>query len=119
MLWQIPQYVIITAGEIMFSITGLEFSYSQAPISMKSVLQACWLLTTAFGNLLVIIIELIQNFNEESSKFFLYCGVMVLDMIIFAFMAMRYKYVNPHREDDDSIAENKNGGIDNKAFDKE
>lgn len=68
MLLQIPQYVIITAGEIMFSITGLEFSYSQAPISMKSVLQACWLLTTAFGNLLVIIIELIQSFDREVIK---------------------------------------------------
>lgn len=26
---QIPQYFFITAGEVMFSVTGLEFSYSQ------------------------------------------------------------------------------------------
>ena len=29
MLWLLPQYIVITAAEIMFSITGLEFSYSQ------------------------------------------------------------------------------------------
>ena len=26
---QVPMYVVITAGEVMFSITGLEFAYSQ------------------------------------------------------------------------------------------
>lgn len=29
MALQIPMYVLITAGEIMFSITGLDFAYSQ------------------------------------------------------------------------------------------
>lgn len=48
-LWQVPQYVVMTAGEIMFSITGLEFAYSQAPDSMKSVVQSAWLLTVATG----------------------------------------------------------------------
>lgn len=52
-------------AEIMFSITGLEFAYSQAPLSMKSVLQACWLLTTAFGNLIVVIVESIEPFEDK------------------------------------------------------
>lgn len=29
MALQIPQYFLITAGEVVFSVTGLEFSYSQ------------------------------------------------------------------------------------------
>ena len=40
-LWLVTHYFVITVGEIIFSVTGLEFSYSQAPESMKSVLQAC------------------------------------------------------------------------------
>jgi len=28
-LWQIPQYMIITAGEIMFSITTLSFAFTE------------------------------------------------------------------------------------------
>lgn len=38
-LWQVPQFFVITVGEVLFSVTGLEFSYSQAPPDMKSVLQ--------------------------------------------------------------------------------
>lgn len=67
MLFILPQYILITMGEIMFSITGLEFSYSQAPSSMKSVVQACFLLTTAVGNLLVVIIESMRVFEKEAS----------------------------------------------------
>ena len=33
MLWLVPQYFVITVGEIMFSITALEFSYSQVSYS--------------------------------------------------------------------------------------
>src|SRR6266566_3812946 len=51
--WQLLAYIILTLGEAMVSITGLEFSYTQAPNSMKSSVMALWLLTVASGELLV------------------------------------------------------------------
>lgn len=66
-LWLIPQYVILTMGEVMFSVTGLEFAFTQAPTSMKSLLQASWLLTVAFGNLIVVIVAEISIFDRQAS----------------------------------------------------
>ena len=34
--WQFPAYFLLTMGEVLVSITGLEFAYSQAPRRMKS-----------------------------------------------------------------------------------
>ncbi|KAG8230076.1 hypothetical protein J437_LFUL009195 [Ladona fulva] len=65
MMWLLPQYLIITAGEIMFSITGLEFAFTQAPASMKSLVSACWLLTDSFGNAIVIIIAEAKIFDKQ------------------------------------------------------
>ncbi|KAB5576994.1 hypothetical protein PHYPO_G00204890 [Pangasianodon hypophthalmus] len=92
--WQIPQYVLITAGEVMFSITGLEFSYSQAPASMKSVLQAGWLLTVAFGNVIVLIVAEGAGL-EQWTEFLLFAALLVAVSIIFSIMAYFYTYVDP------------------------
>jgi POT family proton-dependent oligopeptide transporter len=48
--WQFVAYCIVTAAEIMVSITGLEFSYAQAPKTMKSVIMAVWLFSISLGN---------------------------------------------------------------------
>uniref|UniRef100_A0A6Q2ZM08 Solute carrier family 15 member 2 n=1 Tax=Esox lucius TaxID=8010 RepID=A0A6Q2ZM08_ESOLU len=116
--WQIPQYILITAGEVMFSITGLEFSYSQAPANMKSVLQAGWLLTVAFGNVIVLIVAEGAGLNQWM-EFLLFAGLLVAVCIIFSIMAYFYKYVDPEEldklfqdktvdgEDDDSLKKDK------------
>lgn len=49
--WQMLAYAILTLGEAMVSITGLEFSYTQAPNSMKSSIMALWLFAIASGNI--------------------------------------------------------------------
>ena len=69
-LWLLPQIIIITMAEVMFNITGLEFAYSQAPKTMKSLLQACWLLTVAFGHLFVVFIEKAHIFERRVSQTF-------------------------------------------------
>ncbi|KAM8858259.1 solute carrier family 15 member 2 [Synchiropus picturatus] len=92
--WQIPQYVLITAGEVMFSITGLEFSYSQAPPNMKSVLQAGWLLTVAFGNVIVLIVAEGAGL-EQWIEFLLFGGLLLVVCVIFSAMCCFYTYVNP------------------------
>ncbi|KAH8338871.1 hypothetical protein KR074_007852, partial [Drosophila pseudoananassae] len=102
-LWLIPQYVVMTLGEVMFSVTGLEFSYAQAPPSMKSVLQACWLLTVAFGNVIVVIIAEAALFDSQADEFFLFAGLMFVDMLIFMFMAYRYQPNNPIKDEDETL----------------
>ncbi|MDP9142012.1 MAG: POT family MFS transporter [Pseudomonadota bacterium] len=49
--WQILAYFILTAAEVLVSITALEFSYKQAPLKMKSFIMALFLLSTSVGNL--------------------------------------------------------------------
>uniref|UniRef100_A0AAQ5XVH0 Solute carrier family 15 member 2 n=1 Tax=Amphiprion ocellaris TaxID=80972 RepID=A0AAQ5XVH0_AMPOC len=94
--WQIPQYALITAGEVMFSITGLEFSYSQAPANMKSVLQAGWLLTVAFGNVIVLIVAEGAGL-EQWKEFLLFASLLLGVCIIFSIMTCFYTYVNPEQ----------------------
>ena len=50
-VWQLLAYAIITAAEIMISIVGLEFSYTQAPKNMKSMIMALYLLAVFVGNI--------------------------------------------------------------------
>ncbi|CAH0716433.1 unnamed protein product, partial [Brenthis ino] len=104
-LWLVPQYVVMTMGEVMFSVTGLEFSFTQAPASMKSVLQSIWLLTVAFGNLIVVLIVEGNFLDAQWKEFFLFAGLMLLDMLIFTTMAFRYKYVELKSSTEDLAVE--------------
>ncbi|VDM84172.1 unnamed protein product, partial [Strongylus vulgaris] len=121
-LWVLPQYFIITLGEVLLSVTGLEFAYSQsapnmksvlqvllsvtglefaysqsAP-NMKSVLQALWLLTVFMGNVIDMGISGTHIIPEPAMEFFFYALLMILTMGIFIVLAMRYTYVEDVEE---------------------
>eukprot|EP00250_Pteridium_aquilinum_P006106 c16087_g1_i1 orf=208-1908(+) len=92
-LWQIPQYIVVTAGEILFSITGLEFAYSQAPNSMKSVVQSFWLLTVAAGNLVtVVIVAMVGGRLTKANEFFFFSGGCAFAMLLMMWLGSGFKY---------------------------
>uniref|UniRef100_A0A8C0EAW2 Solute carrier family 15 member 1 n=1 Tax=Bubo bubo TaxID=30461 RepID=A0A8C0EAW2_BUBBB len=96
MAWQIPQYFILTCAEVVFSVTGLEFSYSQAPSNMKAVLQAGWLLTVAVGNIIVLIVAGASKLSEQWAEYVLFAALLLAVCIIFAVMAYFYTYTDPN-----------------------
>ncbi|XP_075905424.1 solute carrier family 15 member 1b [Nelusetta ayraudi] len=97
MAWQIPQYFLMTVGEVVFSVTGLEFSYSQAPSNMKSVLQAGWLFTVAVGNIIVLIIAEAATLEDQWAEYILFAALLVVVCFIFAIMSYFYTYIDPSR----------------------
>ncbi|XP_060922936.1 solute carrier family 15 member 1-like [Limanda limanda] len=95
MAWQIPQYFLITVGEVVFSVTGLEFSYSQAPSNMKSVLQAGWLLTVAVGNIIVLLVAELIKLPEKWAEYILFASLLLVVCVVFSIMAYFYTYTDP------------------------
>ncbi len=95
--WQFLAYAIVTAGEVMVSITGLEFSYTQAPPKLKSVVMSLWLLSVSAGNLITAVINLaIQDEHGKSrlsgpDYYWLFAGLMAGTAVVFIFVAMRYR----------------------------
>lgn len=55
--WQILAYALLTASEILVSITGLEYAYTQAPKSMKSTIMAFFLMTVFVGDFFVTLVN--------------------------------------------------------------
>jgi len=96
-LWQIIPYTLVTAAEVLVSVTGLEFAYTQAPRKMKSTIMSFWLLCITFGNVLVAFLAPLETLSL--AKFFwLFAGLMAAAATVFALLAARYRgrsYLQP------------------------
>ncbi|XP_050054253.1 peptide transporter family 1-like isoform X4 [Aphis gossypii] len=67
-VWLLPQFVCMTFGETLFAMTGLSFSFSETPESMKTVSISMWYFCVALGNLTVICINKFIAFEKKVVK---------------------------------------------------
>lgn len=92
----IPQYLILTIGEILFSVSSMDFAYSEAPGCMKSLLQAANLFTITIGLWLFAILKIISSAtgsfdHRPSAQAFVYAFLMPINTVIFVFMLKRFQ----------------------------
>lgn len=95
--WQLLAYAILTAAEVMVSITCLEFSYTQAPRRMKSIIMAIYLLSVSLGNQLTARVNSFIRLPDGSSKlagadyYWFFAGLMTVAAVLFIFVARNFR----------------------------
>ncbi|XP_064101595.1 peptide transporter family 1-like [Macrobrachium nipponense] len=127
MLWLIPQYLLLTIGEVLFSVSGMDFAYSEAPTAMKSVLQAANLFTITVGLWLFAGLTSLSSAtgafqHRASQEALLYAGLMAANTVIFVLLLRWYNRVpKDDGEEANTVEENEDKqpramAADNKAF---
>lgn len=94
--WQLLAYLLLTIAEVMVSITCMEFSYTQAPKRMKSLVMSLFYLSISIGNLFTAgVNQLIQNADgttklEGADYHLFFAGFMGATAMLFAIYAYFY-----------------------------
>lgn len=96
-LWMLPQYLVLTGGEILIYTANLNFTYTEAPASMKSVMLGFSYLSVAGGSLIVMLISGIALFESQAYEFLFFAAIMAIDTFIFGFLATRFKNSEPEK----------------------
>jgi len=79
---------------VLFSATGLEFAFSQAPAAMRSTITSLWNLTTTVGNFLVVLVVALTVNYTASDRFYFFAVLMLVVAVIFGLFSACYKYKN-------------------------
>lgn len=99
--WQLLAYLLLTASEVMVSVTGLEFAYTQAPRALKSLVMSLFMVSVAVGNLLTALVNQSipdgEGVLRGAGYFWFFTGLMLLTALIFTQVGKRYQttHMNP------------------------
>ncbi len=103
--WQFFAYVILTAGEILASIAVLEFSYTQAPKKVKTLVMSLYLLSISLGNVFSAAVNhFIQNEDGTSklpgASYYWFFAIAMLVTLAFYIPVARFFPVKEYIQDE-------------------
>jgi POT family proton-dependent oligopeptide transporter len=94
--WQVLAFVVLTAGEVLVSVTHLEFSYTQAPKALKSLVMCLYLGSIALGNVFTATVNVFIQNPDGTAKltgaryFFFFVWVMLGTALLFLVISPFY-----------------------------
>ncbi len=116
--WMVLAYMILSAAEVLVSITGLEYAYTHSPKSMKSTMTGIWFLVVSAGNLITAQVNgliadggfVAEHLKGANYEWFFVTFICVF-ILIFFFVAPRLKersYITDPYVDNQVIADTNN-----------
>ena len=94
--WQIFAFILLSAAEIMVSVTHLEFAYTQAPPKFKSLAMCTYLWAISLGNVFTAAVDhVIQNPDgtvrlQGAAYFYFFTIVLAVTAVLFACVSPFY-----------------------------
>jgi POT family proton-dependent oligopeptide transporter len=86
---QTPIYVVGAIGEVFFSVAGSEYAYNQAPVGMKSIVQAVYMSTLAVSSALGLAVSPAFRDPYMTVLFSVLAGVMLVCSMMFGLFFWR------------------------------
>lgn len=93
-LWQIPQFVIIAVAETFVYISHLNFSYKEAPASMKPVMMTLLYLSMAGGDCIIIIVSAVSLFPSQAFEYAFFVVLVIFGVTILTLLTRNYKHTD-------------------------
>jgi POT family proton-dependent oligopeptide transporter len=95
--WQILAFVVLTASEVMVSVTHLEFAYTQAPKKLKSLVMCTYLGAISLGNVFTAAVNFVIQNPDGTTRlggaayFYFFVMVMLATAILFLVVSPFYR----------------------------
>ena len=96
--WQLLAYFVLTLGELLVSITGLEMGYRYSPAKMKSTITSVWLLALAMGNLVAVWVNNAIEaggsaaiLKEGANFYWFFVGLLAVNTVLYLLIVPRIK----------------------------
>jgi POT family proton-dependent oligopeptide transporter len=90
---QVPVYTMTALSEVLAYVAGMEYAYTKAPKSMRSIVSALFLLTCTIGSMLGITLSPVSKDPKILVEYASLSGVMLVTAVLFLLAFGKYNKI--------------------------